>query len=177
MGVSLAAPICLKLMDTSSSYLSILPLGLIDLYAVISFHYLGFCDSSHRSSKSGHKRTASLYRIALSLWYPIGFPRFQSRSLVLIDLLAHLFWVDTLMEKWQDQCLLLASLSLFNISSFLSLSFSNNLDLLLTSRAVDLPTLWLGLHSYSLLTFCLWILFPRYRVRASTSPCLEIVPF
>lgn len=130
------------------------------MYAVIE---LGFCDSSHRSSKSGHKRTASLYRIALSLWYPIGLPRFQSRSLVLIDLPAHLFWVDTLMEKWQDQCLLLASLSLFNISSFLSLSFSNK-DLFLSSRAVDLPTLWLLYRSeflfLFLFTFCLWILFP-----------------
>ena len=52
---------------------------------------LGFCDSSNRSSTLEHKRTASLYRIALALWYPIGLPRrYLYRYLVRINLLAHL---------------------------------------------------------------------------------------
>lgn len=76
---------------------------------------LGFCDSSNKSSTLEHKRTASLYRIALPLslvshWLTPTVFVSVSRS----DRLAcaSCLWFDTLIVQWQDQCLLLASLSL-----------------------------------------------------------------
>lgn len=76
---------------------------------------LGFCDSSNKSSTLEHKRTASLYRIALPLslishWLTPTVFVSVSRS----DRLAcaSCLCFDTLIVQWQDQCLLLASLSL-----------------------------------------------------------------
>ncbi|GAY64438.1 hypothetical protein CUMW_233610 [Citrus unshiu] len=59
------------------------PIGSVSLIAKL-------CDSNNRSSMLEHKRTASLYRIALALWYPIGLPqRYLYWYLVRIELLAH----------------------------------------------------------------------------------------
>lgn len=139
---------------------------------------LGFCDSSNKSSTLEHKRTASLYRIALPLslishWLTPTVFVSVSRS----DRLAcaSCLCFDTLIVQWQDQCLLLASLSLEQYILF-SFFFFSNKDLFLSSRAVDLPTLLL-LYRSEFLFILLFLVCGFYFPLCFHFPCLEIVPF
>lgn len=143
---------------------------------------LGFCDSSNRSSTLEHKRTASLYRIALALWYPIGLPRrYLYRYLVLIDLLAHL--VFGLIYLYYSPVARLMSFIGFSVPGtryplFCLCLFQIKTSFCLLGQWIcQLYCSYIGLNSSSsCFSFFFWFV-DSISPCAFTSPCLEIVPF